>query len=447
MSEDNIIVSSGDYKRPDKYDFKLDRYYDEINIIGYNKYGGMGPFSRFVENRLGSQQPYSALLSKRGCRAHCSFCTVRSFNGKGLRLREINGVLDEIQYLYNKGIRYIEWLDDDLLYDEKYMLELFSEMKSRFPELVWTASNGLIGTAITEPLMKEMAESGLVAFKIGVESGNSEVIKNIRKPTTLWRLLDKAELIRCYPDIFFSANFIVGFPEETFGQMYDSFTFARKLECDWSSFYVCQPLKGTDLFSSFQHLMDPRTNDETYTKTINPGRSAARGEFSYSEKGKITKGIKAGWQIFDLELSRTFSAEEHNEIWFTFNLVANFLDNPCYKSAVLTKKLICWLESISSAYPYDASMCAALAHSYKLIGEEEKKEEFKKRTIEIIRDSKYWRSRFEAFPELLLLADITSLEGLKLEGLQDVPQMLIPQKYVDKFSRRLETRDMNGWKD
>ena len=47
-------------------------------------------------------------------------------------------------------------------------------------------------------------------------------------------------------------------------------------------------------------------------------------------------------------------------------------------------------------------MCAALAHSYKLIGEEEKKEEFKKRTIEIIRDSKYWRSRFEAFPELLL---------------------------------------------
>ena len=60
-------------------------------------------------------------------------------------MREINGVLDEIQYLYNKGIRYIEWLDDDLLYDEKYMLELFSEMKSRFPELVWTASNGLIG--------------------------------------------------------------------------------------------------------------------------------------------------------------------------------------------------------------------------------------------------------------------------------------------------------------
>ena len=36
-----------------------------------------------------------------------------------------------------------------------------------------------------------MAESGLVAFKIGVESSNSEVIKNIRKPTTLWRLPDK----------------------------------------------------------------------------------------------------------------------------------------------------------------------------------------------------------------------------------------------------------------
>ena len=72
--------------------------------------------------------------------------------------------------------------------------------------------------------------------------------------------------------------------------MMDSFSFARRLACDWASFYVCQPLKGTDLYSSFQHLMDPRANDESYSKTINPGRSAARGEFAYTEnqdKGKI----------------------------------------------------------------------------------------------------------------------------------------------------------------
>ena len=150
----------------------------------------------------------------------------------------------KIQYLYNKGIRHIDWLDDDLLYDEKYNISLFKEISVRFPDLIWTASNGLIGTAISESMMEWMSKSGLIAFKIGVESGNSQVIKDIRKPTTLWRLLQKSSLIKKYQHIFFSANFIVGFPGETFSQMYDSFTFARKLECDWSSFYVCQPLKG-----------------------------------------------------------------------------------------------------------------------------------------------------------------------------------------------------------
>ena len=101
-----------------------------------------------------------------------------------------------------------------------------------------------------------MSKSGLIAFKIGVESGNSQVIKDIRKPTTLWRLLQKSSLIKKYQHIFFSANFIVGFPGETFSQMYDSFTFARKLSVIGRVF-MCQPLKGTDLYSSFQHLMDP----------------------------------------------------------------------------------------------------------------------------------------------------------------------------------------------
>ena len=105
--------------------------------------------------------------------------------------------------------------------------------------------------------------------------------------------------------------------------MMDTFSFARKLQCDWASYYVCQPLKGTDLYSSFQHLMDPRTKDESYSKTINPGRSAARGEFAYSENQETAKELQAGWEIFELDSSRTFNANEHNEIWFTFNLVAN----------------------------------------------------------------------------------------------------------------------------
>ena len=441
------IVESHNYHQPSDFDWDLSKYYDQIDISSYHKHGGLGAFSKFAESYSDKSLPFSAVLTKRGCRAHCSFCTVRNFNGKGLRLRSHSAVIDEIQYLYNKGIRHIDWLDDDLLYDEKYNISLFKEISVRFPDLIWTASNGLIGTAISESLMEWMSKSGLIAFKIGVESGNSQVIKDIRKPTTLWRLLQKSSLIKKYQHIFFSANFIVGFPGETFSQMYDSFTFARKLECDWSSFYVCQPLKGTDLYSSFQHLMDPRAQDESYTKTINPGRSAARGEFAYNENAESESALEAGWHIFDLDGDRTFTAKDHNEIWFTFNLVSNFFDNPCYKSKDLTLKLIHWLKAISSGYPFDASMTAALAHCYNLTENYDLHKQYKQRTIELIKNSNYWKLRTKSFPEILLLAGIDKKNPLIDELNIALPETLIPEQYFNMFKARLIERDNHGWKD
>jgi radical SAM superfamily enzyme YgiQ (UPF0313 family) len=447
LGDNGMLINSGPSVQPSTFDWKLEKYYDQINILNYYKHGGLGAFSKYVESYAGRPLPYSAVLTKRGCRAHCAFCTVRTFNGKGIRLRSIDTVMDELRYLYKIGIRHIDWLDDDLLYEEDYNLKLFSAIKKEFPDLLWTASNGLIGVAITPGLMDEMANSGLVAFKIGVESGNSQVIKDIRKPTTLWRLVEKSYLIRQYPHIFFSANFIVGFPGEKFSQMLDSFIFARKLRCDWSSFYVCQPLKGTDLYSSFQHLMDPRAKEESYTKTINPGRSAARGEFAYSEMEDLSEKISAGWNIFDTEAEKTFDAEAHNEIWFTFNLVANFLDNPCYSDACFTKKLIHWLTAIHSGYPFDPSMTAALSHSYRLIGDTSNSAMYADLSEELILNSNYWQKRVRAFPELLTLCGFTRerriCQALKLTP----PELLVPKQYSAMFKTLSDIRESTGWRD
>ena len=440
------LISSGFVEQPINFDWDLSRHYDEIGITNYYKNGGLGAFSKFVESISGRPLPYSAVLTKRGCRAHCSFCTVRTFNGKGLRIRSLESVLAEITHLYNSGIRHIDWLDDDLLFNEDYNLQLFSEIQQRFPGLKWTASNGLIGVAITERLMEAMSNSGLVAFKIGVESGNSDVIKDIRKPTTLWRLLDKSELIRKYPHIFFSANFIIGFPGETFQQMLDSFIYARRLLCDWSSFYVCQPLKGTDLFSSFQHLMDPRANEESYTKTINPGRSAARGEFAYSESEDESSQVQAGWSVFDLPSNMTFDAEAHNEIWFTFNLVANFLDNPCYKNIQSTRKLIHWFKAIYAGYPFDFSMASALSYCYRLVGESNLAFEYSQQAHKILLNSSYWQNRLRSFPELLLLTITDPSHTILTELDIELPTSLVPDRYSSFFAHLTSTREQLGWR-
>ena len=64
--------------------------------------------------------------NRRGCRARCSFCGVRNFNGKSVRVRDNKGVVDEMVKLRTEhGVRHFDWLDDDLLYDRDGIVELF----------------------------------------------------------------------------------------------------------------------------------------------------------------------------------------------------------------------------------------------------------------------------------------------------------------------------------
>ena len=74
----------------------------------------------------------TAVLAKKGCRARCSFCSVRNFNGKGVRVKSTDTVINELKVLKNNyGINHITWLDDDLLFDKEQTYELFDKMEKK----------------------------------------------------------------------------------------------------------------------------------------------------------------------------------------------------------------------------------------------------------------------------------------------------------------------------
>jgi radical SAM superfamily enzyme YgiQ (UPF0313 family) len=392
-----------DLGRPDgtpPVDWDIRALYSLIDIENYYKVGSLAAFSRFN----GDDKPFATVLSNRGCRAHCTFCTVRDFNGRSVRGRDVQQVIDEIRYLVReKGIKQIDWLDDDLLWDPHRTVALFKGLAEQVPELEWICNNGLIAAAVNEDIMYWMVKSGLKAFKIGIETGNDEMLKVVQKPTTKPKLRIKRRLFRQYPEVLVSANFIIGFPNETFGQMMDTYDFACELEWDWSSFYICQPLKGTEMFSVFQAMGDDRCEAENYDKTLNPGRAAARGEFGY--KFQDDQGVLTGKDIFALPRTSVPSRQQLKEVWFTFNLVGNFINNLNFQPGGRPDKIVRWFESIYHAYPYDASMVAGMARAYRMTGDTEKLELNRKKFHSILESSPYWQRRVQEFPELLQFVD------------------------------------------
>jgi hypothetical protein len=403
--DDTIYELPADSSTDVAWDRDISQFYDLIPTHEYSAIGSLSALSRFI----GSEKPYATVLTSRGCRARCTFCTVRDFNGFGVRQRSVRSVVDEIKHLVREhGIQQIDWLDDDLLWNEKRAIELFRLLSEEVPNIEWSSSNGLIAVSLSDELMHWMTRSGLRAFKIGIESGNEEMLNRIKKPTTLGALREKRKLLAKYPQVFISPNFIIGFPGETFGQMLDTFNFACELQWDWASFFICQPLKGTEMFSAFCELGDERCAEETFSKTPNPGRSMIKGEFTSAGCATIARGH----DIFNLPLDLVPDKDQLKEIWFAFNFNANFIRNVNFESDTRfgitpnSQKLVRWLEAIHDAYPHDASMAAALVKGYTILNDKPMAEYYRNRFDTILRNSPYWRTRVAEFPELLEMAQI-----------------------------------------
>jgi radical SAM superfamily enzyme YgiQ (UPF0313 family) len=326
--------------------FDIREQFNKIDLAEYCKFGSLNNFSRIK----GVDVPYATILTRRGCRARCTFCSVRNFNGPGVRTRDVDHVVDEMVDLWqHHDIRHFEWLDDDPLYDRDFALNLFNQIAERLPGATWSANNGMIASSVTPEILAALEKSHCLGFTVGLETGNPEMLRKIKKPATIERFLQFAQMSKDFPGIFYIVNFILGLPTETFGQMLDSFDVARVSKLDWNNFFNFQPLKNTDAYLAYAGLEDDDIDDQLIkrgtTVDFNPNRA---GVFN----AKDDDGLIRGYAIFDMPLDAAPARNQIREIWFTFNYVANFLRLPALETENETRieNAVKWLLALGHAY-------------------------------------------------------------------------------------------------
>ena len=302
---------------PLEEDISIVPAFDLLQIPEYSKYGTIGAFYCFKPK----DTVFATTLSNRGCRAQCTFCSVRNFNGKGVRQRDYMNVVDEIQLLVEKyGVGHFMWLDDDLLKDECRALSMFNEIVRRNIKVTWDATNGLIASSCTEELVAAMADSGCIAVNIGMESGNPQILRQVKKPGALRNFLHAAEIFRKHEQIHTSILLIVGFPNETLSMVCDTLNVAREMDCDWYRISQLQPLPNTPIYDAMvaQGLIQ------------NVGSKELR--FMGGAFGKQTE-IEQGLRLAALGFREAFAAmpldampsqEQVTDIWFYMNYHLNF---------------------------------------------------------------------------------------------------------------------------
>jgi radical SAM superfamily enzyme YgiQ (UPF0313 family) len=331
--------------------------YGAVDVEQYCRVGSLNPYSRMA----GPDTVYAVFQLNRGCRGNCKFCGVRPFMGKGIRTHPVDELAEEIRYLVEqRSVRHFEVLDDDLLADREAVTQLLRSLGDLHRQygITWAANNGLMTHSITRDLLELMRDCGCLGFKIGVESGNAQMLRRIRKPGSLESFAKVADMLQDYPELFVGGNYIIGlFGEETFAQMLETFVFSVRLNLDWSSFTV------------FQFTSKPTVVTENL-KTDGAGATDfIPGKDSPNREIQDDRSLPLGPDVFsicgDVVPSRTMV----KNIWLTFNLLGNYIGNKNLKPGGRPEKFVAWLDAVRVAYPKNPYMLLFCGLGRILMGE------------------------------------------------------------------------------
>ncbi|MDO8603597.1 MAG: radical SAM protein [Candidatus Omnitrophota bacterium] len=192
--------------------------------------------------------PYARIMTSRGCPYGCSFCQVEVISGREFRPRSAKNVLDEIAWLKKEyGIKSLIFDDDNLFTDRQRAKDIFQGMIDRDIAMPW-ASIAVAVFKLDEELIKLMKASGCEYIDIAIESGTERVLKKIiKKPVNFEQAKEMARSAK-KEGIYVAANFIIGFPTETWDEIRQTIKFAEDIDVDYAKIFTAMPLRNTKLW-------------------------------------------------------------------------------------------------------------------------------------------------------------------------------------------------------
>jgi radical SAM superfamily enzyme YgiQ (UPF0313 family) len=395
---DGAYLGITDRAQPKPSQINIIPDYDDLPVGEYGLLGELGSYRSWLPEGTRS----SSALSVRGCRAHCSFCSVANFNGKGVRERDVHSVVDEIAHLKEKhGVTHIAWLDDDLFFNKERAMNLFNAIIERKLGITWCASNGLIASAASAApdLVRAAAESGCIGITFGVESGSDKILREVHKPSAVKHCLKAGAMMKEYPQIFTRGFLIIGFPNETLGQIQETIDLAHKMELDWYGIQLLSPLPNTEIYKTMVELglitdFEFKKNSEKDGSTLFVVRHGEK-QRKMEEAGKHDAGTFQN-PFLTRGPAHVPGREELHDLWLLVDYWINYEPILTQPDPVKLRKKRCILRDVCDRMTRNNPMANLFLGvvEYKLGDRSEATARYARAT-EYLDGSAYWRLRFE----------------------------------------------------
>lgn len=195
-----------------------------------------------------SRHPLIVIVTGRGCPYNCFYCCYpQTMYGHKLRLRSPESVAKEFAYIGDNfpQVKEIMIEDDTLTVNKKHALRFAEELIKIDNKIAWSA-NSRADVADTA-LLKKLRQSGCRLFCVGYESGNQEILNNMKKNLKIEDAIEFSRAAR-KAGIMVHGCFMVGNPGETEETMEKTLEYAKALNPDTAQFYPIMVYPGTEAY-------------------------------------------------------------------------------------------------------------------------------------------------------------------------------------------------------
>lgn len=255
IPKENKILFAQDFREVDINYIKFPDY----NLIDVPKYFQLSSHEAFQIHKK-----YAPIFTSRGCPFSCAFC-FHAF-GKKIRFRDINNVIEEIEFFVSRyGIKELHIEDDVFNIDKKRVLKFFELLNAHKIKIAISFPNGLTYKTLDEDIIQLMKKNGVCRVCLGIETVSDDMMNLISKKHNVPELNKIISLLNKYR-ILAHGFFIAGFPTETIDDFNKTINFIikSKLHTFRISRYI--PFQGTELYTQFHELFKQKDIEDIQKK-------------------------------------------------------------------------------------------------------------------------------------------------------------------------------------
>lgn len=189
---------------------------------------------------------YLPIMATRGCPFKCVYCS-EPLTNPYVRFRSPKNIVDEIEkWVKELGITHFFFMDSNLTLKKDQVNGLCREIIRRNLKITfegWTRAN-----LVDREILSLLKEAGLIRISYGIESGDPEILKIIRKEVSQEDML-KAFKMTDELGIEPACSVMLGLPGDTKASVERTIRFVKSIpQILYSNFSIANPYPGTEMY-------------------------------------------------------------------------------------------------------------------------------------------------------------------------------------------------------